>query len=60
MSSKGSLAGRLGRIRTSRDNKKVFKRQKEPITLLKSPWKQLRPFVSLSQKIFISPFTTKT
>ncbi len=58
MSSKGSLAGRLGRIRTSRDNKKVFKPQKEPITLLKSPWKQVNPFVSMSHKIFTSPFSS--
>ncbi len=59
MSSKGSLAGRLGQIRTSRDNKKKFTPQNDSIVLLKSPWKQIKPYVSMRQKIFASPFGNK-
>jgi len=59
MSSKGSLAGRLGRIRTSRDNKKKIKPQNESIVLLKFPWKQIKPYVSMRQGIFASPFGDK-
>jgi len=60
MPSKGSLTGRLGRIRTSRDNKKKFKLQNDSIVLLKSPWKQIKPYVSMQQGIFISPFGSKS
>ena len=59
MSSKGSLAGRLGQIRTSRDNKKNFTPQNDSIVLLKSPWKQIKPYVSMRQEIFASPFGNK-
>lgn len=59
MSSKGSLAGRLGRIRTSRDIKKKFKPQNESIVLLNSPWKQIKPYVSMCQEIIVSPFGNK-
>ena len=56
MGSGSSLAGRLGRIRTSRDEKKVSKPKNESMVLLKSPWKQIKPFVSMRQGIFNSPF----
>lgn len=60
MASSGSLSGRLGRIRTSRDKKKNSKPQNESITLLKPPWKQIKPFVSIRQKISDSPFNNNS
>lgn len=58
MSSRGSLTGRLGLIRTSRDKKKVAVPQKNSITLLKSPWKQIKPYVSVRQEVSTSPFNS--
>jgi len=57
MASGGSLAGRLGRIRTSRDEKKVSESQNNSIPQLKFPWEQVKSFVSMRQEIFTSPFT---
>ncbi len=56
MASSGSLAGRLGRIRTSRDRKNIFQPQNETLNILKPPWKQVKPFVSMCREIFTSPF----
>lgn len=58
MSSRGSLTGRLGLIRTSRDKNKVAVPQKSSITLLKSPWKQIKPYVSVRQEVSTSPFNS--
>ena len=60
MSPKGSLAGRLGQIRTSRDNKNISRSDNKSPSLLKSPWKQVKPFVSMRQEILSSPFNSNT
>jgi len=56
MSPFNSLAGRLGRIRTSKNDKKSTGSKPESITPLPLPWKLVRPFVSMNQEVFDSPF----
>ena len=57
-SSANSLAGRLGRIRTSKNKKKPSGPQHEFIVPLPLPWKPGKPFVSVRQEIFDSPFNS--
>ncbi len=59
-SSVNSLAGRLGRIRTSKNKKKPSEPQHESIAPLPLPWKPVRPFVSMRQEIFNSPFNSNS
>lgn len=56
MASGSPLNARLGRIRTSRDEKKSVTPENKFITLPKPSWKQISPFVSMRQSIFTSPF----
>jgi len=60
MPSKGALSGRLDRIRTSKKSIIVPKKPKESIVLLKFPWKQVKSYVSMRQKIVSSPFSNPT
>ncbi len=56
MGSGGALTGRLSRIRTSRNSKSVSTQKNESITLLKHPWRHIKPFVSIRQSFSTSPF----
>lgn len=56
MSSANSLAGRLGRIRTSKNKKKPSGLKHESTPPLPHPWKPVRSFVSMRQEILDSPF----
>ena len=56
MSSANSLAGRLGRIRTSKNKKKRSGLKHESTPPLPHPWKPVRSFVSMRQEILDSPF----
>lgn len=57
MSPVGSLAGRLGRIRPSNNGRKQTRQKSESVSPLPLPWKPVKPFVSMNQEVFDSPFT---
>lgn len=56
MSPVGSLAGRLGRIRTSKNVRKQPGLKSGSVSPLPLPWKLVRPFVSMNHEVFDSPF----
>ena len=56
MSPANSLAGRLGRIRTSKNVRKQPGRKSESVSPLPLPWKIVSPYVSMNQEVFDSPF----
>ena len=56
MSPVGSLAGRLGRIRTSKNDGKKSRQKSESVSPLPLPWKIVSPYVSMNQEVFDSPF----
>lgn len=60
MSPVGSLAGRLGRIRPSNKDRKQTRQKSESVSPLPLPWKPVKPFVSMNQEVFDSPFTKES
>ncbi len=60
MSPVGSLAGRLGRIRPSNNDRKQTRQNSESVSLLPLPWKLVKPFISMNQEVFDSPFTKES